>query len=251
MDLIGKIKKKVVEILTSRPVFQCIRLFNGKKVRSYGSLIDTSDENITEAIAANIFWNIYEKAELRSVHKYLKPGLPIIEIGSSLGVVSALIGKIKAHEDKLICFEANPSLIPTIKKNLELNKIQNFKIFNKAIGPANVHAVYFSKAISSLNGKISLEVSGEKVEVTTLRQVLEQENIHDFSLIADIEGAEVYLIFEQIEIFKNCRLTILELHNTRYQDKYYAREDLDEIFRTKSGMKLTSRFRHVFVYERH
>lgn len=250
MSIIRIIKSFGVKVLTSGFSSSLIKFITNNKMKSFGSIIDTGDKNFTNKISANIFWNIYEKAELRSVQKHLKPGYTVIELGSSLGVVSALIGRIKSSEDKLICIEANPDLISSIDRQLKLNYVENYQVINAAIGPKGSKEIKFNQAASTLNGKITESENGFSVPVIDLPSIIQAEQIKNFSLVSDIEGAEVYLIFENYEIFKLCSLAIFELHNTRYQDKYYSKEDLAEIFIQKTGMKLIDLYRHVYVFGR-
>ncbi|MCX6186516.1 MAG: hypothetical protein NTU43_05895, partial [Bacteroidetes bacterium] len=66
-------------------------LKNGFLKTKYG-FIDLSDQH--PFIQSLIFWNVYERKEIRSIKKYLNSSLDIIELGSSIGFVSLCIASL-------------------------------------------------------------------------------------------------------------------------------------------------------------
>jgi len=90
------------------------------KIPSRGLLFQT-DNDIDPRIKASIFFGMYESAETRSIQKYLRPDLDVIELGASFGIVTCHILKKIMKGKKLICVEANPEMLDRIKRNLEIN----------------------------------------------------------------------------------------------------------------------------------
>src|SRR5580658_6946429 len=84
---------------------------------------------------AAIFWGFYEAAEIRLIHKYFDGNTDIVELGGSLGVVSAHIMSKLRPGKKLIAVEANPYLTKNLRLNIEQfkKKDTDYKILNYAI----------------------------------------------------------------------------------------------------------------------
>jgi FkbM family methyltransferase len=187
-------------------------------------------DTISPEIAAMLYWEAYESAEIRFVNKYLNPKTDVIEIGSSIGGVSCQIGKRLDKDSKLICVEANPTLIETLNRNLKINNI-SATIVNKAIGQDElIHfQVSENNLISHERKRIpttDLESRILKLETIQLSKLLNENNITVYNLVCDIEGAEINLILEEPEAFKNIQSIIIELHTTQYNNKIYQVPDL-------------------------
>jgi hypothetical protein len=53
-----------------------------------GILFDLRSNGVNDTSIAQFYFNAYESAEIRFISKYLKTDLPVIELGSSIGVIS-------------------------------------------------------------------------------------------------------------------------------------------------------------------
>jgi len=250
MQLFSTIKKVIVHILTSHIAATLIKSVYGRFIPFFNVKIDVSDMVVSEREITHIFWRIYEKAEVRLIRKYYDGSMPVVELGSSIGVISSLLGKMKKPEVPLFCIEANEQLIPTLTSNLQVNQVQNYQILHKAVGPKDEASVYFSFAPSSLNSKISKASTDISVDTINLIDFVEDQKLNDFFLICDIEGAEIYIIEEQIDFFTKCTIAVIELHNITHEGKYYSREMLNEMILKKTDFALAEQYRHVYVYKR-
>ena len=76
---------------------------------------------------------IYEYKITKYIYKNLNKNSIFFDIGSNEGYYSIIASK-KNFNGKTYSFEPVKSLIKIIKKNLSINKIQNCKIYNFAIG---------------------------------------------------------------------------------------------------------------------
>ncbi|MEK1928909.1 MAG: FkbM family methyltransferase, partial [Pararhizobium sp.] len=95
-------------------------MFNVRTVRLGGVAIDTTVGHIPENVRELIFREIYEDTERDLIGKILKPGMRTLEIGTGIGFVSLVAARI-CGEGNVFCYEANPELEPTIKRNFALN----------------------------------------------------------------------------------------------------------------------------------
>lgn len=215
----------------------------------HSTKIDVNDEHINYSEIAKLFWNIYESAEVRFIKKYLDKNKDIIELGSSLGAVSSVIGLIKNEDKYLYCFEANPNLIKLIEKNLEGNGISNFTIHNNAIGSINSEKIIFEIGSSNLVSKISEDTNGVLVNTIDLSNFVIDKQLKSFNLICDMEGAESYLIFEQSDVLKSCSTLIIELHNTEYNNTRFSYQELNESILELGYFNLIDNYGAVYVYK--
>lgn len=225
-----------------------IRKFYRNIIPMNGLIFDVSNPGITNRTAATIFHKAYEKNELLFISKYLNTSLPTIEFGSSIGVTGSFIGKLSA--EKIYCVEANPELITTIERQFELNKLDRHVIYNAAVSTSK-NPVYLKRPGSSDTSLLVTETDGTEmiIESTSLRDILDNEHIAEFNLVCDIEGSEVDFLTNEPDSLNNCRLLIIELHQTVFNDKRYQIGDIEEIIRNL-GFKLLERKEEVFAFSK-
>ena len=60
----------------------------------------------------------------------------------------------------------------------------------------------------------------------SLSSILKKENINNYVLISDIEGAEYFILNEDKNVFNNCSLIIMEMHDIEIEDRVIKVEDL-------------------------
>lgn len=108
------------------------------RLRSGPFWIQTSAATISARTKAQIFWGFYESAEIRMVNRHLQRDLDLLEVGSSLGVVSLhAIGRL-SEDARIVCVEANPELLPALRCNIESNHPgRNVVILDRVIDYAN------------------------------------------------------------------------------------------------------------------
>ena len=120
--------------------------------------------------------------------KELKPEMVVYDIGANVGYYTLLASTLVTNEGKVYSFEPFPENVAYLNKHLELNKISNVSVIEKAI--------------SNQNGKLKFEI-GENNSVGKISDtgtiVVETISIDDFIkqgypkpdvIKMDIEGAE-------------------------------------------------------------
>jgi hypothetical protein len=121
------LKKLVSTLICHEYVGKFIGVLFNNIIPSHSLYVDTK-EGISDSVKANLFWGIYESAEIRFINQYLLNNLDVIELGSSLGLVSCCIAKNMLFDRRLICVEANPEMLSQIRRNLSLNNIDISKL---------------------------------------------------------------------------------------------------------------------------
>lgn len=219
------IKKLFVKILTSSLFGKLIEIVTNDRISFRDVLIQTRYSEISTYIKACLFWGIYEKQEAIFVQRYLPANLPVIELGASIGVISAITAR-KIFPQTLYAVEANPALISIIKDNLKLNKAVNSKILNLAVG--NSTQLFFTPGADNTVGSISGSRSSNSVSVEclSLSRIIAKLNLARFNLVCDIEGSEFDFLFLDASSLKNCEWMIIELHEKMVAGRLISVRDL-------------------------
>ena len=242
-------KRGIAELLINGITGNMIRTLAKSSITRDGILIDIRSKLVSNKTIASFFFNSYESSERRFIRKYLRKDLPVIEIGSSIGIVSSLIGKIT--EQIVYCIEANPQLIPIIEQNLRLNKVENFQVFNYAVGDSTSDFLYFQKGETNIHGKVynhQMENS-VRVPVTSISSFKYQHQIEEFVLVSDIEGAEIYVLKNDLQSLQSCQQIIIETHDTRLNGVEYKYQQLKELI-ISSGFNLIDSYGPNYVFSR-
>ena len=243
------LKVFVARILTSAPIGYLVKIFSAGILQKQDLKITVKSKQITPGVAASIYWGFYESAEIRFIHKYLRHDLPIIELGTSVGIIACI--SRKKNSEQLVCVEANPELIPVIEKNFELNEVKNYKIINAAIGYEKDKKSYFGKGNRNTSGKI-INVrtkSSVLIKQITLSSILENEKINDFILICDIEGAEAFILQNDSNALQNCKQIIIETHQINVNDTLIKSSDIRDTI-IGLGFTIKDKYGPNYVFEK-
>ena len=136
----------------------------------------------------------------------------IVELGTSIGVVASHLQQ-KDNVKKMICVEANPYLQGLLKQTFHINNFKDTTLLEVAISDSS-NPVYFSTRDSNELGKI-VEHSEIKIKSKSLQQIVLENNLTNYCLVSDIEGAECSFILN--EDLAGCQLAIIELHDSKWE----------------------------------
>ena len=243
------IKKYGTKLLCSDTSGKIVSSINRNRIRSrrFGKFIfDCSNNVILSSTKAAIFWGLYESGELRFIKKYLRSDLDVIELGASLGVASVHIKSIIGKERRLISCEPNPDLIPIINRNMQLNNLtDNFILINSAINYSGKKSVKFKRDKDNLYSRVSLiEENGITIPEVKLSEIIAANQVHNYSLVSDIEGAEEDIINFDKGSFRNCRQIIIEFHNEKNTN------DIVSYFLTEGDFRVLDYYGPLFVFQK-
>lgn len=217
-----QIKLIIAKILVNDFTGKLISIVFSNKIPFHNLIIDISNPVIRKRIAASLYFETYESAEVRFISKYLKnyEGT-IVEFGSSIGVVSSTLAKANPKAT-LFSFEADKRFIPIIENNFQINNITNAKCFHEIIGADGFE---FIPGEDNTMGKISKTVSSHTA-MSSLSEIIKKYNFSEFILVSDIEGAEYFVLHEEEAVFENIPLIIIELHPIEIEGKLISVDDL-------------------------
>ncbi len=231
-----------------------------------GSVVLTDDESVEPRTKAMLLFRIYESAEARFVARYLSPDRDVLELGSSLGAVGGLILRKLAPQRRLVAVEANPRLLPLLRRNLARNASgRAFEIEHAAVhhpagdGPAG--SVELLLASSSLCSRVepgrapgvrAPDPAGERalVPAARLHDLVARHRLARYTLVSDIEGAEAGLLLREDAALRACDQLIIELHQTEHEGAAYSPDDLAALLTGRHGFRLRDRYGNVAVFER-
>ncbi len=150
----------------------------------------------------------------------------VVDVGAHIGTFSLLAAK-RATDGKVFAFEPLPQNFSLLKKNIELNSLNNVYAINKAVSGKQekrklflqkVKGKLFSSAASFFTEAQSPEFV--EVETTTLGDILGLTGRIDFLKI-DAEGGEVEILRNlDAAIFNRIKRISLECHD------YYFKSDI-------------------------
>ena len=158
----------------------------------------------------------YEKPERNAVNVHIKETDKVVELGAGIGFMSTFMAVTKGVKN-ITTFEANPALLPFIKKMHALNNVsEHITVRNELVAPAAGEAMPFyvrgnflaSSMSDDMGTRFGGVVSTEMIDVVDFNEFLKSEKPN--ALVCDVEGYESIL-------FPQCDLTsidkaIIELH---------------------------------------
>jgi FkbM family methyltransferase len=214
----GGIKNRILDFFYGK-----LTRFTGPIITYNGVKIDVSAEAVTEKIRASIARGAYEQGEQKLITEYINPEDDVIELGGGLGFIATFtnirLSKMTTH----LVIEANPRLRNVINRTRELNQA-SFELISKAYHPTEkrvslyLHPHFWSNSTVSDTGKAI------EVETVNLQQLADEYSLEEFSLVVDIEGAEVGLAEEMTVLESHCKLLIVEFHDTKSEHQSVADE---------------------------
>ncbi|KQZ87140.1 hypothetical protein ASD64_06760 [Mesorhizobium sp. Root157] len=214
------------------------RLRHGPKF-DYHSIKVTIPDHIPFTFKRQVMQGKYEEAERRLVDAHLDPHLPVIEMGGSLGILSAYIARKLAPQTPYWVIEANPDIIDICTENVATQpRSVPVQVHNYAIA-YGAESVSFAKSENVHISRLGSDILPGNVNIAarTLQQIVSAMGVTEgFSLIMDIEGAEFDVFENDGEAFASCRLAVVEIHPHIFEQQGRSVARFMELVE-KAGMK--------------
>jgi FkbM family methyltransferase len=150
----------------------------------------------------------------------------IIDCGAYIGLYSIISSKLCGSDGRIISVEPNPTVFEHLRRNIQLNKIENVILFNMALADKESEMEFFIPKGSAAGSTFYLEhLSLQKVEefnkmvvkAITLDKLMEMENLSHVNIVKiDVEGAELLVLRGGQNALKSKRIDklIVEIHKT-------------------------------------
>lgn len=207
-------------------------------------------EDASPYTRSGIVFGAYEYSERFLIKKWLPSNLDVVELGSSIGIVSRDILTHITYPHRLISVEALEPLARLAEMNVaRLHPRTRWHILPRAVA-YNSQEVLFNAARNHVAGRIVSSGSdgcshATAVRAVTLANLIDQFALGDYSLVMDIEGAEHAVLTHDKSAIDRCQCLISELHGSE-RDKDMFCKTL-----TSLGMMLVERKHSVVAFVRH
>ena len=156
--------------------------------------------------------------------KKTKKNITVCDVGANIGMISIWLSKKLSTNDVVIAFEPSPSVLPILRKNIDLNNIKNLILVEKACSDRSGYMEFyigFHHHVSSLhqewagsNGNVPEMVLAETITIDNYFFQNELK-LPDFIKI-DIEGGGTFAIPGiQRCVFENRPLMLIESHTPK------------------------------------
>ena len=183
------------------------------------------------------FTNNYELPERMSVRDVVRPGSHVIELGASIGVLTAVMAHLAGPSGRILAVEADSRLtryasswLPSKFPNTQLVSGFGFPIWHV---PNGLVVESFDDDLGSLGGTVhfslsrvsgsasmleSVHVDSRRPDVWDLARLTSVFGCSPNVLVADVEGSERVLAVNPPNYPESIRDVIMELHPWKYPD---------------------------------
>lgn len=135
----------------------------------------------------------YERRELRSLTRHLRPGDTFVDIGAHVGRYSLVAARAVGSSGRVIAVEADPETSAILARNVARNASAHVEVVRVGVSDRNERLILGVRAEGNLAGNSFLypASTGVEVECQPLRNILGQRNVVRVDAAKlDIEGFE-------------------------------------------------------------
>jgi FkbM family methyltransferase len=175
----------------------------------------------TEYVGRAIYIERFHEAKLRDkILQEIEHGDRVVDIGAHIGSTALIFRQAVGKQGEVICFEPNPESFEMLQSTIERNNLDNFKLFNQALGDSNEEIKLEHN--SDNTGESSIKGS-KKVDKTFNVDLVEAKDKLDSLgeidwLKIDVEGVEYEIISNLGDDIARFKGLFLELHSDRLLD---------------------------------
>ncbi len=181
----------------------------------------------------------YEEPERALIDKYLDPANAVIELGGSLGIISAYVTSKLDDSTPFSIVEANGAILDVCEKNANWKKRANqANVVHAAIG-YDAPTIRFAASDNVHISRVAGENDANTIEVPTIslsKVVADTAGENPYTLVMDIEGMEMDVLRREPAAFKNCALAIIEFHPGMFEQSGTSVEEFFALAQ-KAGLK--------------
>ena len=149
--------------------------------------------------------------------KGIAPGDVVVDCGANHGFSTTLFSRWTGAKGIVHAFEPYPPNIEILRKNLELNQVQNVELHAIALGAEKGTAHLSRHPNATIHRNATADQGLESAPLRRLDDELAETRV-DF-LKVDVEGFELEVLKGATRILKGHPRLALEIHVSMYQDK--------------------------------
>jgi len=202
----------------------------------------------------------YEKHERALLGQIMRPGMQVLELGSSIGILASVIAHRMGPSGRLVTVEASPTLTNYSKTwlgkpgHVDIVTGYAFPVWES---PGGLHVDGFKEG-ASLGGTVTFSVDGGNGQaapaqtgprVYDLSTLCREYSLRPELLVVDVEGSEAVMLRQKPNLPDWIRYVLIELHPGLYPNKEKDQSAIVEVLR-KEGMRLAQRVDTAWLFER-
>lgn len=201
--------------------------------------------------------NNYETAERKLLKGILQPGDRVVEMGSSIGVLSRIIAGIIGEQGILLAIEASATLFKQSSTwvaeypNIKLVKGFAFPVY-QLTDDFTVNG--FDEIGGSLGGRVSFLMDGSKGKhnetLYDLLRIQNEFNIRPRVLVIDIESSELIMLTCQPDIPFYVEIILIEFHPDLYPNGATEKFQLIDVIEKEGFVIVAEEFESVLFARR-
>jgi len=187
-----------------------IKLFNGKSIKFYPQ----------GQIVLGVYAQRFEKQEIDTFQRIIKPGMTIVDAGANIGLYSLIASKLVGDKGKVFSFEPSLETFQRFLNNIKLNRFSNITPLNfglgdkpneklilrqdKGYGDAERYLFPANEAPSIKLENMNEILIEEEIIIDTLDNYLNKINVNKIDFLKiDTEGFEYYILKGAEQMLKN------------------------------------------------
>lgn len=180
----------------------------------HGIAVQVPDD-ISFAVKKGLMLRHYEEPERQLIERFMRSDLPVIELGGSLGIISAFVNQRLDAGLNYTIVEANPRLLGICRANATTTG--NAGRIDVVHAACAYHASSISFMVSdNIHANRIAHTGGTNTitvpAVTLTDLVARKVGMSAYTLIMDIEGAEWDVFENDREALARCALVVAEVH---------------------------------------
>lgn len=199
----------------------------------------------------------YEIEEISLLAKHIQHDDQIIEMGGSIGILTAVMGSYISKKGRIISIEASKKI--TEYSATWLEEKSNVKVLVGFGFPVfeiknRLKINDFDESGGTLSGRVSyninentLETSNNKNNIYDFKKIINEFNMDPTVLVIDIEGSEEVILKCNMSCPPTVRIILIEFH-----PNIYGQEKSNEIVNNiiQEGFKINKIINEVYLFER-
>lgn len=200
--------------------------------------------------------NEYEGAEIELVKQVLKGGEQVLEMGTSIGVLTRVMSNLVGLSGKIISIECNDTLYKSCLRwkanypNIHFVRGYGFPVYTV---PDNLSIDGYSDDLGSLGTQIDFSVKSGIVQkndlIIDIKTVEEKFKFKPSVLVIDVEGSEEVMIESAFNLPTHIKHIIIELHGGMYKEQLVTQEAIINTIKN-DGFALKQIIAGSYLFER-
>jgi FkbM family methyltransferase len=197
----------------------------------------------------------YEAGERTLLKGKIIPGDTIIEMGGSIGILTAILSRLTGKSGRVISIEASQRIgdysRSWLKEKGNVEVVTGFGFPVYAL-EKSMRINGLDESAGSLGGVVSYSLEdhqsiSQDQNVYDIRKIMTLYNIQPTVLVIDVEGSEKTILENDPGLPESVRLVLMELH-----PHFYGMDSMEKIINTltRSGFELMEKQDHVCLFER-